>query len=152
MKEQQIQIFIDSAVRYFELIPNGEVKIGTPYLVDNTDPLAFDFTGLIAVTGPLHGTVYFSAPRVLLKHLLMTQGESDLSDSNLIDLAGELANTISGNARAEFGKEFMISVPVIIEGVPNMIHLPPHLRSYVIPIYWKAYSAAIVICVESKHG
>lgn len=151
MKEHQFQVFIDSAVRYFDHMPNVDVKIGAPYLVENSDPLAFDVTGLIAISGPVRGAVYFSAPRILLKHLLMTLGEGDLSNDNLIDMAGELANTISGNARAEFGKEFMISVPVMIEGVPNMIHLPPHLRSYVIPVYWKAYSAAIVICVENDH-
>jgi len=71
------------------------------------------------------------------------------SKENIVDLVGEVANTISGNARTEFGKDFMISVPTMTEGAPSKAHLPEHLRSYVIPIYRKGYSAAVVVCLES---
>ncbi len=46
--------------------------------------------------------------------LLMRMQETDTSDENIKDLVGEVANTISGNARRDFGKNFVISVPVII--------------------------------------
>ena len=43
----------------------------------------------------------------------------------------------------------MISVPVVVKGELNSIHLPKELEcSYVIPINWKSYSGAIVICLE----
>ena len=67
------------------------------------------------------------------------------------DLVGEVANIISGNARSVFGHEFMISVPAMIEGAPGAIHLPSQLRSYVIPVYWKSYHAAVVICLQEAH-
>ena len=76
-------------------------------------------------------------------------GENETDTANVLDIVGEVANTISGNARSAFGKDFMISVPLVIEGAPSYIHLPKALRSYVIPVYWKAYSAAIVICFET---
>lgn len=59
-----------------------------------------------------------------------------------------MANTISGNARNEYGGDFMISVPVVMQGVPDGLYLHRKKRSDVIPIYWKAYSAAIVICLK----
>jgi chemotaxis protein CheX len=96
----------------------------------------------------MKGCVYFTAPLMLLKHLLLSMGESDTREEHIVDLVGEVANTISGNARSEFGKDFMISVPLVIEGAPSNIHLPKELRSYVIPVYWKSYSAAIVLCFE----
>lgn len=149
MSEQTLQVFIDGAINYFKHTSDKDVKVGSPYLIENNSPAAFDFTGIIGVSGPYRGTVYFTAPKALLTHLLLAIGERDTSMENILDLVGEVANTISGNARSEFGHEFMISVPVVVEGAPNKIHLPKHLRSYVIPVYWKAYSAAVVICLES---
>lgn len=149
MSEQAIKVFINGVINYFNHTSDGEVKVGSPYLVENSSPAAFDYTGIIGITGPQKGTVYFTAPKILLKHLLLSLGEKDTSIENVLDLVGEVANTISGNARSEFGNEFMISVPVMLEGAPGKIYLPEHLRSYVIPIYWKAYSAAVVVCLEN---
>lgn len=148
MSEDTLKVFIDGVVQYFLHTSDRDVKVGTPYLIENTKPTAFDYTGIIGISGPYKGTVYFTAPRILLTHLLLSIGEKDTSTENILDIVGEVANTISGNARSEFGQEFMISVPVMLEGAPNSIQLPAHLRSYVIPIYWKAYSAAVVICLE----
>jgi len=148
MQEQQLQVFINGAIHYFRQINAEDVNVGTPYLADNTSPAAFDTTGIIGITGPSDGCVYFTAPSALLRHILLALGEPDHSRENMRDLVGEIANTISGNARSEFGAEFMISVPVIVEGVPEAIYLPSDTRSYVIPIYWKAYSAAIVIALR----
>ncbi|MET0356419.1 MAG: chemotaxis protein CheX [Cellvibrio sp.] len=148
MSEQTLQVFIDGVVRFFEHTNDKNVKVGTPYLVENETPAAYDVTGIIGISGPYRGCVYFTAPRILLKHLLLSIGETETSNEYLFDLVGEVANTISGNARSSFGHEFMISVPAMIEGAPDNIHLPKNMRSYVIPIYWKAYHAAVVICLE----
>ncbi|WP_372799628.1 chemotaxis protein CheX [Litorivivens sp.] len=148
MTDENLQVFIDSVVNYFACTAEGEVKVGTPFLDENQQPTAFDFTGIIGISGPRRGCVYFTAPRALLRHLLLSLGESDTELANLLDIVGEVANTISGNARGNFGKEFMISVPVVVQGAPESIHVSRKLRSYVIPIYWKAYSAAVVISLE----
>ncbi|GGY88167.1 hypothetical protein GCM10011613_36520 [Cellvibrio zantedeschiae] len=148
MSEQTLQVFIDGVVRFFEHTNDKNVKVGTPYLVENDNPAAYDVTGIIGISGPYRGCVYFTAPRILLKHLLLSIGETETTNEYLFDLVGEVANTISGNARSTFGHEFMISVPAMIEGAPDQIHLPKNLRSYVIPVYWKAYHAAVVICLE----
>lgn len=148
MSEQALKVFIDGVVTYFQHTSDKDVKVGAPYLIDNSQPTAFDYTGIIGISGPYKGSVYFTAPKILLTHLLLSLGEKDTSVANIMDLVGEVANTISGNARTEFGQDFMISVPVMVEGAPDAIHLPKELRSYVIPVYWKAYSAAVVVCLE----
>ena len=148
MSESTLQIFIDGVTNYFQHTSDKDVKVGSPYLIENTSPASFDYTGIIGVSGPYRGTVYFTAPKALLTHLLLALGEKDTSIEHIMDLVGEVANTISGNARSQFGHEFLISVPVVLEGAPDGIHLPRDLRSYVIPVYWKAYSAAVVICLE----
>jgi len=149
MTEDTISVFIDGVVRYFNHTSDKDVSVGTPYLVGNKSPASHDYTGIISITGPLRGCVYFTAPKILVKHLLMSIGEPDTGEANILDLVGEVANTIAGNARRSFGSEFVISVPIVIEGEPSTIHLPADLRSYVIPIQWKSYKAAVVVCLQS---
>ena len=45
-----------------------------------------------------------SMPPQLLRELLLLQGETDLSESNLLDAVGEIANTLGGNARKIAGR------------------------------------------------
>lgn len=150
MSETTIQVFIDGVIHYFQHTSHKDVKIGSPYLVDNLSPKAYDYTGVIGVTGPYRGTVYFTAPKALLTHLLLSLGEKDVSIENILDVVGEVANTISGNARSTFGHEFLITVPIVVEGIPTSIHFPKNLRSYVIPLQWRSYNAAVVVCLEGK--
>lgn len=148
MTDDDLQVFIDGVQRYFQLTPNNDLRIGTPYLASNKKPTALDYTGIIGISGNSKGCVYFTAPKIMLTHLMMGFGEQDTSEENIVDLVGEVANTISGNARGELGKDFMISVPVVVSGPPPQIHLPVELRSYVIPITWRSYQAAVVICLQ----
>ena len=146
--EADLQVFIDGTMRYFVHSSDEAAVVNTPYLVSNSNSVIKEFTGIIGVTGHKRGNVYFTAPRPMLKVLLMNMGETDLDDENLCDLVGEVANTISGNARREFGKDFMISVPVVIVGEPERIVTPERLRSFVIPIKWRSYEASLVISIE----
>lgn len=148
MTEEALQVFIEGVLTYFRHTADKGVKVGSPYLAEDVEPIMHDFTGIIGVSGPYRGSVYFSAPKVLLTHLLLALGEVDTSAENILDLVGEVANTISGNARKAFGSEFLISVPVMIEGAINKMHTPKHTRCFVIPVFWKSYSATVVVCLE----
>ncbi len=149
MHEQDMQVFIEGVKRYFNLTRDNDLRVGSPYLTPNTSPEAMDYTGIIGISGSNKGCVYFTAPKIMLKHLLLSMGESDTSERNMVDLVGEVANTLSGNARGELGKDFMISVPVVVSGAPSQIHLPENLRSCVIPVTWRSYHAAVVVCLQS---
>ncbi|WP_072281809.1 chemotaxis protein CheX [Rappaport israeli] len=149
MKEERMQVFIDGANRFFNEVNNINAEIGTPYLVENDKPKVHDFTGIIGLSGDYKGCVYFTAPRALLRHILLEIGEKNTNKEAMFDLVGEIANTISGNARRVYGESFMISAPIIIEGAPSEIFLPKDSRSYVIPISWQEYTAATVICLQN---
>ena len=60
---------------------------------------------IIGISGARKEIVYFLAPRGMLAVLLMRMQETDTSDENIKDLVGEVANTISGNARRDFRAE-----------------------------------------------
>jgi chemotaxis protein CheX len=115
--------------------------------VTDGKPGAYEYTGVISITGARRGVVYFTAPRGMLTVLLMRMQETDTSDENIKDLVGEVANTISGNARRDFGKNFVISVPTIIAHDLEKV-TTPHSRSFVIPINWRTHSAKLVVCLE----
>ncbi len=146
--EDNVRVFLDGANRFFREANKIDMEVGTPYLNENKNAIAYDYTGVISVSGPHRGIVYFTAPRILLRHLLVSIGEPDTSDAIMMDLTGEIANTISGNARSEFGEEFDISTPNVISGVPDEEQLPRTVRSFVIPLKWKNYQAAVVICLK----
>jgi chemotaxis protein CheX len=147
LKEAEIRTFIEGATHYFETSAQQAASVGSPYLVTDGKPGVYEFTGLIGISGARRGVVYFTAPRGMLAVLLMRMQETDSSEETIMDLVGEVANTISGNARRDFGKNFMISVPTVIARDPDKVTVP-HARSYVIPINWRTHAAKLVVCLE----
>ena len=146
-KEAEIRTFIEGTTNYFEISARQTASVGSPYLVTDGKPGAYEYTGIISISGARKGIVYFSAPRGMLTVLLMRMQETDTSDANIMDLVGEVANTISGNARKDFGRNFIISVPTIVANDVEKI-TAPFARSYVIPINWRTHSAKLVVCLE----
>jgi chemotaxis protein CheX len=147
LKEAEIRTFVEGTTHYFATSGQQAATVGSPYLVTDGRPGAYDYTGVIGISGARKGIVYFTAPRGMLTVLLMRMQETDCSEENIVDLVGEVANTISGNARRDFGKSFVISVPTVIAREPEKVNAP-HPRSYVIPINWRAHSAKLVVCLE----
>jgi chemotaxis protein CheX len=147
LKETEIRTFIEGTTRYFETSAQQAASVGSPYLVTDGNPGAYDYTGVIGISGARKGIVYFSAPRGMLAVLLMRMHETDTSDANIMDLVGEVANTISGNARRDFGRNFVISVPTVVSQEVEKI-TAPFSKSYVIPINWRKHSAKLVVCLE----
>lgn len=147
--EKNFQVFIDSVTNYFNQLQDDDITVDTPYLNENNDPILSDYTGVIGITGTNKGLVYFTAPVPLLKQMLVAMREADDSEDNLVDLVGEVANTISGNARTQFGPEFNISVPFVFRGKPENVILPKDKHSFIIPLNWKNNTAAIVIYLQN---
>ena len=67
--------------------------------------------------------------------------ESDFSHETMRNLGGEVANTISGNAR----RDFVISVPSVLSGERPEVPQKPGSRSFVIPINWRSHSAKLIV-------
>lgn len=143
-----IAAFVASVTHYFAVSSPQPAAIGSPYLVATGGKFSKDFTGIIEVSGRRSGCVYFTAPRGMLRVLLMQSGETEISDTLLRDLIGEMTNTISGNVRREFGRDFAISVPRVIAGEPDPAVRPERERAIVIPINWRNYEAQLVVALN----
>jgi chemotaxis protein CheX len=144
MEEQQLKALVESVIKYFEINPLGDVSVGSPYLVETDESEKGEhLSGTIGISGSKHGWLRYSAPKIMIKHLLLSMGETDTSDANVADLIGEVANTISGNLRKEFGAEFIISIPKVETKLE--VSGEDKERRYVVPIYWKQYNSSVVI-------
>ena len=63
----------------------------------------------------IKGSVFFSASTILLTNLISQIGIITTQEEKLMDLVGEVSNTIAGNARREFGDQFLLSVPIVFK-------------------------------------
>ncbi|CAN6959698.1 MULTISPECIES: chemotaxis protein CheX [Psychrobacter] len=147
VKVEKLGVFLSSISAFFAQIDEAPVAIDTPYLNSNKSAVGYDYSGIIKISGPIEGCVYVSAPSVMLREVIKVMGEPDSSITMMKDLLGEMTNTISGNARTEFGSDFIISPPKIIEGAPSISYLPKDRQSYVTPFTWRGYEAVIGICI-----
>ena len=137
MVEKALDTFIKTILNYFDSTYNIGVDIGTPYLVNDLSDLKGDYSGVIDISGRFSGHCYFSTPTSLLKRVLeklnIKSAEIE-SDMVLQDIAGEIANTLSGNARAELGEDFIISIPKVYRGKNILEAFSEDKRTYAIPI------------------
>lgn len=148
MKEKKLQVFVGIVENYFNQFQKTDLLVDTPYLLENEQPQVREYTGVIGISGNKKGVVYVTATEKMLREVLISMDETELSDELLIDLVGEIANTISGNARTEFGPDFHISVPFVFKGVPQSVILPKNERSFIIPVTWQSQEGEIVICLQ----
>lgn len=147
LSETELKVFIDSVTHYFSHLTRKPAVIRSAYLADAAMP-GFDYTGLITLSGQYRGCVYFSAPRIMIRELLIQLQEPDTCEENLLDAVGEVANTIAGNARKHFGSTLEISVPVTIRGAADLIKSAIRARPFAILLRWERYEAVVVVDLE----
>jgi chemotaxis protein CheX len=146
MSEKELKVFVDAVTHYFTSQTRSPAEVTTAYLAEHDLP-AYDYTGVIDISGGYQGSIYFSAPRLLLRQLLLEMREPDIGEHNILDVVGEVANTISGNARQHFGSLLDISVPRALHVSVQKIVQAVRQRAFVILLRWQHYEAAVVIDV-----
>ncbi|MGA8657301.1 MAG: chemotaxis protein CheX [Chthoniobacterales bacterium] len=146
MNDADIQVFITGARRYFESIDASPVMVIEPPFIK--DRAFLEYTGIIGISGKAHGAVCFTASSSMLFSILTLLKDERLDEAAKRDLVGEIANTLSGNAREEFGNEFLISIPVVASGQQITFDFPSDIRNYVIPLSWHSQTAYLLVCLE----
>ena len=148
MNETELKHFVESTLKFFNEITQKNARCGIPF-VKNNEPIVLEYTGIIGISGKRKGSIYYTAESDQLSELAKIMLESeDITAGDIKDLVGEIANTISGNLREAFGSDFLISVPIIVEGRARDIKLPENIDSYVIPISWESKKSFLVVCLE----
>jgi chemotaxis protein CheX len=148
LHETELKLFVDSVRRYFNVITKQEPQITSAFL-GTGDVDGHEFNGIVTFSGAYNGHVIVSAPPQLLRELLLLQGETDLSEGNLLDAVGEIANTLGGNARKTLGSALQISVPMKLHGSSG-INARVRKRPYVITLRWNHQPAMVCVDMERR--
>lgn len=146
LNESTLKAFVDAISHFFRQFAGTDAEVKSAYLVEPGQELPrYEFTGMISVGGDYSGCLYFSAPRGLLTHLLLVAGEHDYSEEQHLDLVGEVANQLSGQARRQLGSGLEIAVPVRLHRAEGQISPAMACRPYVILLEWNGYPALVVV-------
>ena len=149
LNEDELKMFVDSVRHYFKTTTQQEPQITSAFL-GTGDVAGYEFNGVVTFSGSYNGQVIVSMPPPLLRELLLLQHETDLSDGNLLDAVGEIANTLGGNARRTLGSDLQISVPVKLQGATGA-RARVRRHPYVITLRWNRQPAVVCIDMERKH-
>lgn len=147
--EATCSLFINSVNNYFRHLTEIDSELNVPYLKQSEGLMLKDYTGMIGISGNRKGFVYISANRTMYEDLIkIFIGIDNPSDEDILDMAGEISNVVAGNVRANLGANFMISVPVVFQGMPSQLRIPEDVSIYVIPINWNSHEAFVVIGLQ----
>ncbi len=156
MEEKEMNLIIKGAIQstfgFFESFSAQSCESGFPFLRDSSNLILLDYTGIIGISGVRKGVIYNTMQRDMAKKLCEKFFEEDATDERmLLDLVGEVANTIAGNLRAFLGKDFYISTPVVLTfddlslvSVPLYIPMPV----FFIPFTWLGYKFYVAVGIE----
>jgi chemotaxis protein CheX len=148
LEEAELKLFVDSVRQYFKVLTRQEPQVTSAFLATG-DLQGHDYNGIVTFSGAFNGHVIVSMPGLLLKELLLLQGETDVSQANLLDAVGEIANTLGGNARRSLGSALQISVPVKLHGTTG-IRARVRKRPYAITLRWNHQPAVVCIDMERR--
>ncbi|MES2980025.1 MAG: chemotaxis protein CheX [Pseudomonadota bacterium] len=152
LNETDLKLFVDSIRNYLKVTTRQEPQITSAFL-GTGDVEGFEYNGVVTFSGSHNGHVVVSMPGKLVREILLLQHETDLSDSNLLDAVGEIANTLAGNARKALGPELEISVPLKMQGSAGAQGMRARVRKhpYVITLRWSVHSAMVCVDMERRH-
>ncbi len=123
MDVSYINPFIIETQHCFSTMMHIEVHPGEPFLKRVPYPTC-DISGVIGLSGDAQGSVALSFPHTVAMNLVRTMLDSpdDLSEAELIDGIGEIANIIAGNAKKHLtGFRLSISLPNVIIGKKHVL-------------------------------
>ena len=150
MKEDELAVFVDSATHYFDTISDKSATVGAPFLIQDINKYLLEYTGIIGISGNHKGSIFFSAPERMLNHILTDLGVLSSTEERFKDIVGEVSNTLSGNARRQFGDLFMLSTPIVLKGKSSEISLTEIVNNYMIPITWRSMTAHLIIHLDAS--
>ena len=84
----------------------------------------------------------------MLMQLLGRYGGNTNKAELLLDLVGEIANTVSGNARETLGADFNLAAPIVSRGHLIDFDAPAGLQTYCIPIFWERRQANLIVALK----
>ena len=151
METEDLKIFVETTIDYFEKVTGHGAQAGVPRIVEDDGGFLREITGAIGIAGEIQGAIYVTGDEVFFRDLLLAfNPNADTGRENVLDAAGELANTIAGNGQKAFGSGLRISVPMIFTGTNPQIRMRE--PRFLIPIEWRGHRFSLVVGVTSANA
>lgn len=140
IKAEHVNPFITATMETFASMVRLKVTPGKVKLKAG-DPLSYDISGIIGLSGGAKGSVAISFPRASAFAIVKAfTGSSEVEEAGVIDAVGELANIIAGAAKRDLSAHnISISLPTVVTGKDHGINGPVDTVNMVVPF-------------ESEHG
>lgn len=131
MRVEYINPFIKSLSNTFQTMLSCEVQRGEISLRTEETEL-HEFSGIIGLSGKAVGSVVLSLSQPVARKstaALLMISEDDISDDDVVDAVGELANMVAGAAKAELEEyDLSVSLPSVITGSNHQVHFPSDVQ------------------------
>lgn len=136
MRAEQINPFLTATVDAFRTMLDCSLQREQPCLRTGELPM-HEFSGVIGLSGSSVGMVVLSLSRSMAERatatMLMTE-PGELTDAEIVDAVGELANVVAGAAKAKLGETGLsISLPTVVTGTGHEVRFPSEVRPICVP-------------------
>jgi chemotaxis protein CheX len=134
IKVEHINPFIKATLETFASMVRVKAVPGKVRLKAG-DPLSYDISGIIGLSGGAKGSVALSFPRQTAYAIVRAfSGSPEVGDAEVIDAVGELANIIAGAAKKDLSQHSIsISLPTVVTGKDHGINGPVDTVNMVVP-------------------
>ncbi len=150
MDTSYVTAFIDATQIVFETMLSMPVTFGPPEVAESI-PTKYDISGIIGLSGDVVGAVVLSFPKETAGSVVSAFAGEPLSvnSGDFADAIGELANMISGNAKAKFPGESLVNIscPTVVIGKNHRIHQPSDSTCVSIPCQSSCGEFAVEVCI-----
>jgi len=143
--------FVNAVRHVLRTMASWETTVERPRVKSVAGP-EYDYSGIIAFSGTLVGTVVVSFHRDLAIKLVaaFTGCEMEPDTSDFADALGELTNLIVGAAKTELGVNASISVPTVIMGKGHIVSRPSDIPCIVVPCKTAAGEFAVEVSIKES--
>ena len=146
LKSQDVEVFSGAISNFFSNTTRRPAVVRSSYLAGTAHALPkADFSGMVELGGRYRGWVCFSASRGLLSHVLVSMGLGSYTDAHHLDLVGEIANVMIGQAQRHFGNDMKISVPKAFPGNAAALVSESNSLPVLLPMTWNSYEAVLAV-------
>jgi chemotaxis protein CheX len=141
--------FVNSVRLVMKKMTGLAVTVG-PSTIRTNPGTEFDYSGIIAFSGGIVGTVVVSFHRDAAVRIVaaFVKREIEPGSPNFADALGELTNMIAGAAKKEFGTNASISMPSVVMGAGHVIARPSDVPCVSVPCSAAGASFAVELSIR----
>lgn len=118
-----INAFVQAVEKVFATMLQTDVTVREPRLSTQDTP-TYDVSAIIGMSGDMVGVIILSFPKEVAERVasLFCGAQLAATDDDFADAIGELANMVSGNAKAAFqSRKASISCPTVVIGSSHQV-------------------------------